>query len=124
MVSSFLKIDSVNMPEPAVFRVSGNDLDGENTRRLENGNMNRSVIGYGWRQPVSEWKGIPQAEAQTLLSAIMKKSFTVTYQDPVVGTVTKTCYAGPWEAEYIPKTAGLTGGPLWNISIELIESNR
>ncbi|MDD4096510.1 MAG: hypothetical protein PHP22_09755 [Oscillospiraceae bacterium] len=124
MISTFLKIDGANMPEPAVFRVSGNDLDGENTRRLENGNMNRSVIGYGWRTPVSEWKGIPQAEAQTLLSAIMKVSFTVSYIDPAVGAVTKTCYAGPWEAEYIPKTAGHPGGPLWNISIDLIESNR
>lgn len=120
MISSFLKIDSVNMPEPGAFRITGNDLDSENTQRLENGNLQRDVIGFAWRTPGCEWNGIPQAESQTLLTAIKKASFTVTYTDPADGVVTKTCYASPWEAERVPGSDPV----LWNISFDIIECRR
>ena len=124
MISSYLKIDGVNMPEPGTFKVGGNDLDGENTTRLENWNMQRDVIGFAWRQPWCTWNAIPQSESQLLLTAIKKKEFTVTYVDPCEGLVTKTCYAGPWEAEQVPKSMSKPGGPWWDVSFDITESKR
>lgn len=124
MITSYLKIDGVNMPEPGTFSVGGTDLDGENTARLENGNMQRDVIGYAWRQPSCTWNAIPQAESQLLLCAIDKEDFTVEYTDPKEGLVTKTCYAGPWTAEQIPKSMSKAGGPWWNVAFDITEAQR
>lgn len=124
MISSHLKIDGVNMPEPGTFKVGGNDLDGENTSRLENGNMQRDIIWYAARQPSCTWNAIPQAESSLLLNAINKKEFTVTYSDPRDGVVTKNCYAGPWSAEEVPKSASKADGPWWDVSFDLTEARR
>jgi len=124
MISSYLKIDGVNMPEPSTFKVGGTDLDSENTTRLENGNMQRDVIGFAWRQPGCTWKAIPQVESQLLLNAIEKESIAVTYTDPKDGAVTKTCYAGPWDTEQVEGSMNKPGGPWWNVSFDLTESVR
>lgn len=124
MISSYLKIDGVNMPEPGEFSIGGTDLDGENTNRLENGNMQRDVIGYAWREPSCSWNAIPQAESSLLLNAIDKEDFTVDYIDPKDGATTKTCYAGPWKAEQIPKSMSKPNGPWWDVSFDLIEAKR
>lgn len=123
MISDFLLINGVPMPEPGTFEVSGADLDGENATRLESGNMQRDRIWSSARQPRCKWNAIPQEETELLLNAIHPEEFSCTYWDPKAGRVTKRCYASQWRTQYCNGTNNY-GSPLWDVSFDIIESSR
>lgn len=124
MISDFLKIDGVNMPEPDDFPVRASDIVSAGSFMLENGNEQRDVIAFAFRSTSCTWTNLPQDEAELLLAAIDKASFSVTHSDPKAGTKTTTCRAGEWEANQVPGTESQSDGPWWDVSFDLTESAR
>lgn len=125
MVSDFLTINGQSMPEPFGFEVKGDDLDSENSTRLENGNMHRDIIWSKARQIACEWHGISQYEAQMLFSNFDAKEFQISILDPKVGRLSLRVYVSKWSSKLIEGTARTCrNGPLWNVSCTFIESSR
>jgi hypothetical protein len=93
------------------------DIDGE-TARNARGEMIRDRISTK-RKLNCEWPAMSQAEASTLLNAVKDVFFTVTFTDPMLGEVTKTCYVGD---RSVPMYRNINGVILWEgVKMNFIE---
>lgn len=115
---AILNIGTIDMPEPSSFKVAVQDIDSDNTKRNENGVMQRDRIRAGVRKLSCEWTTIETAQASTIMQAIQPASFTVVYFDmETASDKTITAYVGDRSCER--KQSGL--GIRWDISFDLIE---
>lgn len=96
-----------------------NDLDGPQAGRTLDGRMHRARVAAKTRLDIT-CKPLPGGAAGILLRAIAPEYVTVRYTDPMLGTVTRTMYAGT-----IPATVARVredGSELWEgIAFSLIE---
>lgn len=123
MAKNLLSINGVAIPTPSKFNITYNDLDSEETGRSLDGNLHRDVIGTNFRTIDLEWKTMERDDLRKLLNALSKKTFPVTYYDPIKDTmVTKTMYAGNRKVDMYNYVLGENGGPIWlDISVSLIQ---
>ena len=89
---ALLIINGVTVKTPTAMSVTVSDLDGETTRNAK-GELIRDRIGIK-RKVECEWKYLTQSQISTLLNAVNNVFFSVTYQDPLSGMITKTMYVG------------------------------
>ncbi len=124
MADHLLTIDGVAMPAPSKFSITLNDLDSDQTGRSIDGNLHRDVIGTNFRTIDLEWKTMTRDDLQSLLNAVSKTTFTVTYYDPIHDAkVSKTMYAGNRKIDMYNYVID-KGKPLWvNIGVSLIQVN-
>lgn len=117
-----LTIDGKAIPTPSKFNITYNDLDSEETGRSLDGNLHRDVIGTNFRTIDLEWKTMERGALRILLNALSKKTFSVTYYDPIEDAkVTKTMYAGNRKVDMYNYIID-NGKPLWlDISVSLIQ---
>ena len=90
-----LEVNGVDMvPYIAVGGVkwSRNDIDSPDTGRAMNGLMYRGRVTTKIRLDVT-CRLLKASELQIVLNAIYPEYITVTYDDPMSGTVTKTMYS-------------------------------
>lgn len=115
---ALIKIDGVNMPEPATFEVSYKDIDGQNTTRSESGFLQRDRVRSNVHTLALSWKALEGADAKTVLTAVSPAKFTISFPDPKTGnTVSVTAYSGDKTA----KASYAVGGLRWDISFNNIE---
>ena len=113
---ALLQIDGVDLPAPSVFKIPRYDLDSGDTKRNEEGYLQRDRIRQGIFKIELEWKGITSAQLNTIETAIAPASVQVTFPT-ATGMQAKTMYVGDRMVEmvkYQPETR-------WNISFNLIE---
>lgn len=88
-----LSINGVAIAAPKVFEVAISDIDGESNRNAA-GDMCRDRIATK-RKLNCEWSPLSYTDCSILLKAVKDVFFTVTYPDPMEGTMlTKTMYVG------------------------------
>ena len=121
-IDHMLTIDGKAIPTPSKFNITYNDLDSEETGRSLDGNLHRDVIGTNFRTIDLEWKTMERGSLRILLNALSKKTFSVTYYDPIEDAkVTKTMYAGNRKVDMYNYIID-NGKPLWlDISVSLIQ---
>lgn len=113
-----LKINGVAIATPKSFKVDIMDLDGESNRNAK-GELIRNRVAVK-RKLECEWPPLSMSEISTILKAVKDVYFSVTYPDPMEGTiVTKTFYVGDRLA---PMLRYDDGKPLWEgLSMNFIE---
>ena len=87
-----ISINGVQITAPKTYEATVTDLDGESNRNAK-GELIRDRIAVK-RKLNLEWGPLTQSEIQTLLNAVSSVFFTVTFPDPMSGTITKTMYVG------------------------------
>lgn len=99
-----------------------NDIDGPNSGRTMSGLMIRDRIATKIRLDIT-CKPLTLDELRMLLNLIYPEFVTVTYDDPMLGTVTKTMYANNNSAQFFMKQPSERGGAeYWsNIKFPLVE---
>ena len=83
-----MKIGGTTCKNPTDFEVSIENLYGT-ARKTANGSTVASRIAVKRRISVT-WKWLTQTEVSALMTALSPTYFTVEYQDPISGVVTKT----------------------------------
>lgn len=105
-----LKINRVAIATPKTFEVAISDIDGESNRNAA-GDMCRDRIATK-RKLNLEWPPLSYADCSILLKAVKDVFFTVTYPDPMEGTMlTKTMYVGD---RTTPAYQYINGVPKWS----------
>ena len=89
---ALLTIGGVPQTTPKEMKVGISDIDGETTRNA-NGDLIRDRIGTK-RKLELEFPPLTQSKISTLLNAVSPVFFSVTFQDPQSGMITKTMYVG------------------------------
>ena len=98
---------------------SRNDIDAPNTGRAMNGLMYRGRVATKIRLDVT-CKLLKGDELRTVLNLILPEYVTVTYDDPMLGTGTKTMYSNNNPAVYQIKKPD--GTEYWSgVTVPLIE---
>jgi hypothetical protein len=99
-----------------------NDIDGPNSGRTLSGLMIRDRVATKIRLDIT-CTPLPLAKIRTLLNLIYPEFVTVTYDDPMEGTVTKTMYSNNNGAKFLKLQPDELGGEeYWdNITFPLIE---
>ena len=98
---------------------SRNDIDDPETGRAMNGLMYRGRVATKIRLDVT-CRPLKAAELRTILNKILPEYVTVTYDDPMLGTVTKTMYSNNNPAVFQMKKAD--GTEWWSgVTFPLIE---
>lgn len=96
-----------------------NDIDGPDAGRTMDGRMHRSRVACKAKLELS-CRPLPSADAAVVLNLLKPQYVTVSYTDPMEGSVSKTMYAGT-----IPATVARLqedGTVLWEgIAFSLIE---
>ena len=90
-----LEINGVDMVPYLAFggiKWSRNDIDAPNTGRAMNGLMYRGRVTTKIRLDIT-CRMLKSSELQLVLNTIYPEYVTVTYDDPMYGTVTKTMYS-------------------------------
>lgn len=118
---AMLTIDTVEMANPAEYKVSVNDLDSENTARAEDGLLQRDRVREGVYRIDATWRGLTRAELKAITDAISPVSFSVTFFDPTQSTdTTATMYSGEKSGSLsLYKSEG--GESYWDFTCALIE---
>ena len=101
-------------------RWTRSDLDGPNAGRTLSGYMIRDRVATKIRLDIT-CRPLTTIELRFLMNVLLPEFVTVTYDDPMYGTVTKTMYSNNNVAEHL---YGVTGGDkeYWhNVSFPLIE---
>jgi len=93
---ALLTIGGVAQATPSKMEVGINDIDGDSTRNA-NGDLIRDRIGTK-RKIELEFPPLSQSKISALLSAVSPVFFSVTFQDPLEGMMTKTMYVGDRKA--------------------------
>ncbi len=114
---ALVTIGQTDLPSPSRYGLPGFDLDSADTRRNEEGRLQRDRVRQGVYKIELEWNGITGAELQTIETAIQPVSFQVTFIAPD-GTKTKTMYAGDFMREILIYRSG---DIRWNAAVNLIE---
>lgn len=97
-----LTINGVDMTPYIAYgglKWSRNDIDAPNTGRDMSGLMHRGRVSTKIRLDVT-CKLLEAAELRTVLQAIIPEYVSVTYDDPLYGTTTKTMYSNNHPAVY------------------------
>ena len=95
------------------------DIDSPDTGRAMNGLMYRGRVTTKIRLDVT-CRPLSASELRTVLNAILPEYVTVTYDDPMLGTVTKVMYANNNPATYQVKRPN--GREYWTgVTFPLIE---
>ena len=112
-------VDITNLIAHRGFKWKRNDIDGPNAGRNLSGDMIRDRVTTKMRLDIT-CRVLTGAEHSMLMNLIMPEFVTVTYDDPVYGTVSKAMYANNNDSEFcIKKPNGLE---LWyNVTFPLIE---
>ena len=98
----YLTINGVNVVPYIAYgglKWSRNDIDAPNTGRAMNGLMYRGRVTTKIRLDVT-CRLLKTDELHTILNLIYPEYVTVTYDDPMLGRVTKTMYANNNPAVY------------------------
>lgn len=96
-----------------------NDIDGPNAGRTMSGLMIRDRVATKIRLDIT-CRPLNLTELRTLLNLIYPEFVTVTYDDPMYGTVSKTMYANNNGAQFWLKAGDST--EYWsNVSFPLVE---
>ena len=74
------------------FKWQRYDIDSPNTGRTLDGMMHRGRVATKIRLDI-KCRPLTATELNTVLNAILPEYVTVTYSDPMLGTVTKTMYS-------------------------------
>lgn len=115
---NYFKLNGTTVAPPERFTGEANDIDSDNTTRLENAVMFRKFIRRGVRKIPVRWPSVSDAEAATICGILEDATgdgfLTVTYKDPLHGVTTKTFYCSSysWEQKSTSK---------WSISTTFIE---
>ena len=101
------------------FKWQRYDVDDPNTGRAMNGLMYRGRVATKIRLDIT-CKPLKKEELRTVLNLILPEYVSVTYDDPMLGVVTKTMYSNNNPASYlIRKPSGIE---YWSsISFPLVE---
>lgn len=98
---------------------SRNDIDAPNTGRAMNGLMYRGRVATKIRLDIT-CRLLNQTELSTVLNLILPEYVTVTYDDPMLGTTTKTMYSNNNPAVY--QLHRPSGEELWSgVTFPLVE---
>lgn len=92
-MSGYLKINGVSVKPPQELQVSHQTIDADSTGRNANGDMVRDIIAKKVKIDCV-WGPLSNNEIKTLLNAVDRSFFSVTYPDPQKGITTKTFYVG------------------------------
>ena len=98
----YLTINGVNVVPYIAYgglKWSRNDIDAPNTGRAMNGLMYRGRVATKIRLDIT-CRLLKTDELHTILNLIQPEYVTVTYDDPLLGRVTKTMYANNNPAVY------------------------
>lgn len=96
-----------------------NDIDSPSTGRALDGKMYRGRVATKIRLDI-KCRPLKSTELYTVLNAILPEYVSVTYSDPMLGTVTKTFYSNNNPAVYWSKTAD--GTEWWDgVTFPLVE---
>lgn len=98
---------------------SRNDVDGPNAGRTMSGLMVRDRVGTKIRLDIT-CRPLKLDELRFILNLILPEFVTVTYDDPLYGSVSKTMYANNHSAQIYQQT-GDNEETWFNISFPLIE---
>lgn len=85
------------------FKWTRYDIDSPNTGRTLDGLMHRGRVATKIRLDI-KCRPLTASELSTVLNAILPEYVTVTYSDPMLGTVTKTMYSNNNPAAFAMKT--------------------
>ena len=117
-----LTIDGVDMTPYIAYgglKWSRNDIEAPNTGRAMNGLMYRGRVATKIRLDIT-CRLLTASELSTVLNAILPEFVTVVYNDPMLGTVTKTMYSNNNPAVYQLKKPN--GTEYWSgVTFPLIE---
>ena len=117
-----LKIDNVDMLPYIAYgglKWSRNDIDSPNTGRDMSGRMHRGRVATKIRLDIT-CRPLESSELNTVLTTILPEYVTVKYDDPMLGTVTKTMYSNNNPAVYQIKKRN--GDEYWTgVTFPLIE---
>ena len=97
-----LTIDNIDMVPYIAYgglKWSRNDIDSPNTGRAMDGLMYRGRVATKIRLDIT-CRLLKAEELSVVLNAILPEYVTVTYDDPMYGTVTKTMYSNNNPAVY------------------------
>lgn len=86
------------------FKWTRYDIDSPNTGRTLDGLMHRGRVATKIRLDI-KCRPLTATELSTVLNAILPEYVSVTYSDPMLGTVTKTMYSNNNPAAYSIKDA-------------------
>lgn len=86
------------------FKWTRYDIDSPNTGRTLDGLMHRGRVATKIRLDI-KCRPLTATELSTVLNAILPEYVSVTYSDPMLGTVTKTMYSNNNPAAYAIKDA-------------------
>lgn len=105
LIDTKIKVDGVDITPYIAYQGvswSRNDVDGPNAGRTMSGLMIRDRVATKIRLDIT-CKPLKLDELRTLLNLILPVYVTVTYDDPMQGTVTKTMYANNNKAQFLFK---------------------
>lgn len=126
LISTGISIDGTDITDLIAYQGvqwKRNDIDGPNSGRALSGSMIRDRVATKIRLDIT-CKPLRLEELRALLNLIYPVFVTVTYDDPMEGTVTKTMYANNNGAQFMQKkpTIGESESEYWNnITFPLIE---
>ena len=119
MTLSINGVDITNYIAYGGLKWSRNDIDDPQTGRAMDGKMYRGRVATKIRLDVT-CRLLKSDELRTVLNLILPEYVTVTYDDPMYGTVTKTMYANNNPAVYQIKKKN--GDEWWSgVTFPLIE---
>lgn len=97
---------------------SRNDIDAPNTGRTLDGTMHRGRVATKIRLDIT-CRPMTATELRTLLTTLQSQYVSVTYDDPMLGTVQKTMYANNNPATFLIKQPD--GTEMWTATFPLVE---
>ena len=97
-----------------------NDVDGPNTGRTMSGLMVRDRVATKIRLDIT-CRPLRNDELRELLNLLLPEFVSVTYDDPMYGTVTKTMYANNNPAQFLFPKPGYTKEYWSEITFPLVE---
>lgn len=101
------------------FKWQRYDVDDPNTGRSIDGLMHRGRVATKIKLEIT-CRPLKSVELRTVLNAILPEYVTVTYDDPMYGTVTKTMYSNNNPASFLIKKP--SGIEYWSgITFPLVE---
>jgi hypothetical protein len=118
---AIITIGSTDMPEPATYGVTLQDIDSSNTGRTETGLLIRDRIRAGVYKIQVSWQ-VEHSQIKIITDALAPDKFQVTFFDPTTNT-NKTCdmYCGDRSGELKRYRPDDTSKSLWELSVSLIE---
>lgn len=118
---ALITIGGVDMPSPAAYSVTLQDIDSENTQRTETGLLIRDRVRAGVYRIQVTWQ-VEHPKIKTITDAVAPAKFTVTFFDPTTNTYpTKEMYSGDRSGELKVYKASNPSDSLWELSVSLVE---